>query len=246
MTLGIIGKGFVGSTLMRDWPADYVYDSKNIESIAGCEFDMLVCAGAPAEKWKANNYPEDDLASLNRLLSALADGVQARTFVLISTIDVMSHTLGGKYGEHRLMFENQVKHLFPHAQIVRLPALFGAGLKKNALYDLLMENALAPHVVASSYQWYPISRLRNDIGNMLMVGLGELDLFPPSIPMITIMKAFFPNAARRVYVPNRFAPEPANYNFPPSPEFYRTEFYLSRECVLGHMAEFIAQERTTA
>ena len=245
MTFGMIGKGFVGSTLMRDWPADYVYDSKNIESIAGMEFDMLVCAGAPAEKWKANNYPDNDLASLRRLHTALADGVKAKTFVLISTIDVLSHKLGGDYGRHRAIFESCIKRLFPHAQIVRLPALFGSGLKKNALYDLLMGNALAPHVQASSYQWYPMSRLLNDIGNMLMLGLGGLDLLPPPIPMTTIMKAFFPTAERRVYVPGRNIPEPVLYNFEPS-KIMLTEsvFRITREEVLGHMAQFIAEERT--
>ena len=244
MTLGIIGKGFVGSTLMRDWPADYVYDSKNIESIAGCEFDMLVCAGAPAEKWKANNYPEDDLRSLQRLFNALRSGVKARRFILISTIDAKDYTLGGDYGRHRAIFESCIRSLFPHAHIVRLPALFGIGLRKNALYDLLMGNTLAAHVVESSYQWYPVSLLRNDLGLMMMHEIKELDLFPQTIPMTTIMKAFFPNAERRVYVPGFGSPLPAIYNLPPSPEFYRTEFYLSRECVLGHMAEFMAQERT--
>ena len=244
MTYGVIGKGFVGSALLQDWPADYVYDTSNIEKIAGKEFDLLVCAGAPAEKWKANNYPQQDLNSLDRLVAALANGVEARKFVLVSTIDTLSLSMGGSYGAHRKLLESVLKRMFPHMQIVRLPALFGHGLKKNALYDLLHGNDLPASVQASSYQWYPIHRLRNDIGLMLGNGIEELNLFPPTIRMDFIMRAFFPNAERRPYIAGGSFGKPVVYDFSPTPLCDRDPIdMLSREQVLGHMAQFIVEHR---
>ncbi len=69
--------------------------------------------------------------------------------VLISTIDVFRtpkdvderspiHTDGlHAYGYDRYQMELWVRERYPDALIVRLPALFGKGIKKNFLYDLI-------------------------------------------------------------------------------------------------------------
>src|SRR5438132_8679966 len=89
MTSALIGyTGFVGSTLLRQTRFDDLYNRGNIESIAGRSYDLLVCAGAPAQKWLANCEPEPDRANLERLMAALAT-VKARQVVLISTVDVL-------------------------------------------------------------------------------------------------------------------------------------------------------------
>ena len=59
--------GFVGSNLLRQRAFDATYNSKNIGDIAGREFELLVCAGAPAAKWLANSKPDEDAANLDRL-----------------------------------------------------------------------------------------------------------------------------------------------------------------------------------
>jgi hypothetical protein len=41
------------------------------------------------------------------------------------------------YGRHRLAFEDFVKANFTNVTIIRLPGLFGEGLKKNFIYDIL-------------------------------------------------------------------------------------------------------------
>lgn len=75
--------------------------------------------------------------------------MQCDNFILISTVDVYDIKSGvdedyiinpekaDYYGRNRLEFEKFVKDKFPKFTIIRLPALFGSGLKKNFIYDLL-------------------------------------------------------------------------------------------------------------
>jgi hypothetical protein len=41
--------GFVGSTLLKQRHFDSLFRSTNIDEIVGKTFDMVVCAGAPAQ-----------------------------------------------------------------------------------------------------------------------------------------------------------------------------------------------------
>src|SRR5690606_26617797 len=81
--------GFVGTTLKKQRSFEALYRSSNIEDIQGKHFDLVICAGAPAQKWLANKDPEADLASLQRLTNNLQK-VEARQLVLISTVDVFA------------------------------------------------------------------------------------------------------------------------------------------------------------
>src|SRR3989338_11279049 len=88
MKSALIGyTGFVGSNILLKQKFEGLYNSRNIEQIKGQEFDMIICAGAPAVKWLANKEPQKDKESLKRLMDGLGK-VKADTFVLISTIDV--------------------------------------------------------------------------------------------------------------------------------------------------------------
>jgi hypothetical protein len=59
--------GFVGGTLLRQRSFDDLYNSRNVEALAGKTYDLVACAAAPGVKWKANQEPEQDLASIRRL-----------------------------------------------------------------------------------------------------------------------------------------------------------------------------------
>src|SRR5258708_6219540 len=79
--------GFLGRVLKAQQPFDELYASRNIDSVRGKRFGLVVCAGASAVKWKAIQDPQADLAAIERLLSPLRE-VEAERFVLISTVDV--------------------------------------------------------------------------------------------------------------------------------------------------------------
>jgi nucleoside-diphosphate-sugar epimerase len=174
MRAALIGaSGFVGGNLPRDLFQD-LFRSTNIEEIKGRSYDLVVCAGAPAAKWKANQDPEGDLANLKRLMDCVSH-VKAEYFLLISTVDVY-HTPAGvdestpiepekthAYGRHRYYLETFVRDKFPSNSIVRLPGLFGNGLKKNVIYDLIHTNALHLQHAESRFQFYCLDHLWDDL-----------------------------------------------------------------------------------
>lgn len=139
--------GFVGSNLLRQHDFAARFNSANLAGIAGRSFDTLVVSSAPAAMWQANQAPEADWAGLEAQL-ALIGRARARRVVLISTIAVLRDPAAGPdetstdyeeatpYGRHRRAFEEAIAARFPTHLILRLPALFGHGLKKNFLFDL--------------------------------------------------------------------------------------------------------------
>lgn len=146
---GLIGHtGFVGGALLRQARFSACFNRANIADCAGQSFGTLVCAAAPGSMLEANRAPDRDRAQIDALIAQLRM-VQADRFVLISTIAVLADFAGGDdegteafqqtlaYGRHRRMLEAFVEQHFDRSLIVRLPALFGRGLVKNFMFDLL-------------------------------------------------------------------------------------------------------------
>jgi len=202
MTSCLIGyTGFVGSTLLRFRNYVLKINRTNLDTLAGKEFEIIVCAGLPAEKWKANIEPDNDLRNLMTLVQAL-EKVYADTFVLISTVDVYGNPFGcdedtepteaHPYGKHRLLLENFVRQRFENHIILRLPALFGHGLKKNILFDLLHNNQVEKINPDSIFQWYKIERLADDIDLLINHEFrGIINLCPEPLSTHEIVDNFF-------------------------------------------------------
>jgi len=190
MTSALIGyTGFVGSNLLRQGHYDELYNSKNIEEIRGRSFDRVVCAGATGAKWIANRYPKDDAEAISRLIRCLSE-VRANSFVLISTVDVEA---GNAYGRNRLMLEQFGSWRFKRSNVIRLPALFGPGLKKNALFDLIHDNGTELIHPDSEYQWYPLNWLTKDIDRIAGIGWVDVaNLVSEPIAMRDVRDRFFP------------------------------------------------------
>ncbi|MGY5332318.1 pyridine nucleotide transhydrogenase [Pseudomonas protegens] len=188
MANALVGfSGYVGSTLLKQANFDQLYRSTNIQDIEGQEFDTIVCAGAPAQKWIANREPEEDRKKIEALIGHLRT-IKCKTFILISTVDVFKNPVEvdestpidesglHAYGLHRRLIEKFVEGHFPNHLIVRLPGLVGPGLRKNVVFDFLNDNNL--HAIESRgvFQFYPMVNLWYDIQTALHANLRLIHL----------------------------------------------------------------------
>jgi nucleoside-diphosphate-sugar epimerase len=182
MKTALIGyTGFVGSNLARQGNFNDQYNTSNINEIEGKDYDLIVSAGARAEKWRINQEPEKDLAEINSLIDHLK-AVNTKQFVLVSTVDVYKtpndvdedtpiDTAGlHAYGSNRYYLEQFCRERFD-TLVVRLPGLFGVGLKKNVIYDLLHNNNVDRIHPAGSFQYYNLDHIWRDIQVALANGL---------------------------------------------------------------------------
>ncbi|KPJ86185.1 hypothetical protein AMJ57_00260 [Parcubacteria bacterium SG8_24] len=222
MRTALIGHtGFVGSNLDSQNKFTDRFNSRNIGSIRGESFDLIVCAGVSAVKWKANRDPETDWKGVEALLDPLGEA-EAGRFVLISTVDVypfpvevdedtsIDPEINHAYGKHRYAVEEFVRRRYPQHHILRLPGLFGPGLKKNVIYDLLNDNGLEKIDPAASFQWYPLDRLWDDIGKIMAADLRTVNLATEPVTTREIIEELFPDKLSSVAEPSA---EPPGYDF---------------------------------
>ena len=107
---------------------------------------------------------------LDRLVGCLQK-VEAGRAVIISTIDVYSNTenvnedtvieisdTSQAYGKNRYLLERAVYEIFEDVLVVRLPGMFGPGLKKNAIYDLMHNNEVNKIHPDGTFQFYNVER----------------------------------------------------------------------------------------
>lgn len=241
--------GFVGSNLLREHPFTDCYNSANIEAIAGWQYDLIVCAGTPAAKWKANQEPLADRECVGRLMAAL-ERVQTLRFVLISTVDVYGRANGvdeecqptgaTPYGRHRLDLEQFVRARFS-AVVLRLPALFGPGLKKNAIYDLLNDNQIEKIDSRSVFQFYNVGRLWSDLRTAARSRLPLVHLATEPVSMAEAAR----HAFGREWV-NHLPGNPPNYDLRTrhASLFGETGSYIcTKKSVLDDLAEFVGAQR---
>lgn len=204
VTDALIGHtGFVGSNLLRDRRFDACFNSGNIDEIRGRHFSTVVCAGVSAVKWLANKEPEKDLAGIQALKDRLQT-IQADRFVLVSTVDVYPSPIdvteadepdaaaAQPYGRHRLELERWVAERFPTVSVVRLPALFGPGLKKNILFDLMNNHMTANINPNGTFQWYPLRRFASDLHRIIASGLPLVNVAVEPVGTDLIASQFFP------------------------------------------------------
>ena len=174
MANALIGfTGFVGGNIHEQASFEDVFYTKNINDIDGREYDLIVSAATYAEMWRINQDPAGDRAQIEGLIEHLRN-IKAKKFVLISTVGVYAHPNGADedtsleleglpaYGTNRIPLENFVRDTFD-SLIVRLPGLFGNGLKKNVIFDLMTNNMIEKIHSKGSYQYYNLAHIWRDI-----------------------------------------------------------------------------------
>lgn len=137
--IAIVGKGAVGSAISRYLDVIDVgydqFDSSNIDRIFEEEYDLLIYAGVRASKYFADRNVEKDYLHCLRAYDTF-ERIDATEKILISSIDCSDKFEGqSAYGRNRRMLERKVLDNCANAKVLRLPALFGTTVKKNAWYD---------------------------------------------------------------------------------------------------------------
>ena len=200
--------GYVGSTLSRQARFDSAFRRADIGDIRNRAFDLVVCAGVPAQKWIANRDPDADRGNIESLVAHL-DTVTCGTFVLISTVDVFNAPVGvdedtgidehglHAYGLHRRRLEKFVERRFANRLIVRLPGLVGPGLRKNVVFDLHNENNLDAVDSRAVFQFYPMVNLWHDIQTALKASLKLVHLTAEPVSVADVARLGFDRSFER-------------------------------------------------
>lgn len=140
--------GFVGGNLLASAAFDGAFHRSDVAEAYGARPDLLVYAGVTAAKFLANQDEAADFAVV-RAATENIERIAPKRLVLISTIDVLPIPVGvdesatinmaecDAYGRNRRKLELWARDYRKDTLVVRLPALFGKGLKKNFLFDLL-------------------------------------------------------------------------------------------------------------
>lgn len=218
-----------------------MYNSKNILEMEGRCYETVYFCGMPATKWLANLYPGKDLENLELIKAVLGTCTIGR-LVLVSTIDVYDTKVPGQnedaeayssepYGFNRRSLEVWAQDWFPKVHVIRLPALFGIGLKKNALFDLLTQKQGFRPNPLDEFQWYFLDDLWEDISYVIENDIPVINLFSEPIRMKEVLTEFFPTEGS----PSLHAG--ATYDI--RTKYSVTTYIKSKRRILKQMARFI-------
>lgn len=139
--------GFVGQNLLRQHHFDLAVHSADVHRSFGSRPEICIYAGMPSAMYLAESDPQADFSAAVHAWDNIRK-ICPQKLVLISTIAVYRNTKNQNeqscmetdglsvYGRNRLYLEQKVRENFFNALVIRLPALYGIGLKKNFLYDL--------------------------------------------------------------------------------------------------------------
>jgi hypothetical protein len=183
--------GFVGSNIAAAYDFTDCYNTTNISDIRGRSYDLVVSAASRADSHRINQDGPADLAEIDDYIAVLS-GVQAAQLVLISTVCIYP---GGTspdestplsvdgltpYGANRLHMEQTLSQRF-NTLALRLPQLYGIGLKKGIVYDLLNSYRVEFIRPQGRFQYYDLRRLWSDTERALQAGLPTLNIATPPL-----------------------------------------------------------------
>lgn len=193
--------GFVGQNLLSFMHFDKTYNSKTIKDFTKFDHDIdIYLACLPATKWLVDKAPLDDLRNAENIVHALKKNTYNNVY-LFSTIDVYKRSTplsnesvspkfyGPSYGANRYVFELYIRNNLQYRDIkvIRLPALFGPGLKKNILFDFKNNNQADKINFNSAYQWYNMERLEQDLNTISSREFKIFNLFPEPVETVDIL-----------------------------------------------------------
>jgi hypothetical protein len=219
MTAALIGHtGFVGSNIAVAHEFTDLYNTSNIETIRGRSYDLVVSAAARADSHRINERGAEDRAEIDAFLDLLAT-VDIGRLVLVSTVCIYPGDTSPDeatplteegltpYGANRLHMERALRERFATLAL-RLPQLYGRGLKKGIVYDLLHDYRVEYIRPDGRFQYYDLRRLWADTQTALDAGLDALNLATPPLTSARVAAECFGRDIANQVVPgpeSRFA-----------------------------------------
>lgn len=192
MRTALIGyTGFVGANIAASHSFTDVYNTSNIGDIRGRSYDLVATAASRADSYRINQHAAQDLAEIDEYIAVLST-VDIAQLVLVSTVCIYpgdtspdeTTPLSGQnltpYGANRLHLEQALSTRFA-TLAVRLPQLYGVGLKKGIVYDLLNHYRVEYIAPDARFQYYDLRRLWADVEVALDAGLHTLNVATPPL-----------------------------------------------------------------
>lgn len=241
--------GLVGTTLKEKINFDCTFNSKNIhelKNLNGHNIDIYLSC-LPATKWMVNKDIKSDIKNINSIIENISL-LNYNRVVLISTIDVYCDSKlfsnedtpiqirNLSYGIDRYFFELLVRNTlnYKDLKIFRLPALFNKHIKKNVLFDLINNNNISQINKNSSFQWYNLDNLCNDIESYILKFPNDsvFNLFTEPLDTSDIVELFPHHLNNVSYSENRI-----EYDY--KTKYSETGYIKSKEIVLDEIKNFI-------
>ncbi|MBS1702706.1 MAG: NAD(P)-dependent oxidoreductase [Armatimonadetes bacterium] len=172
MKIAVVGAtGFVGSafeTFLATKGHDVTGVGRaNYDDAKGAGYDLVINASNNSKKYISDREPLTDFdLSVTQQMRVLAD-FPTPVHVLLSSVDVYADLDSfdltkedvaadparmSRYGFHKHLAEQCVRHYAPNWLIVRLAGMVGPGLKKNPVFDIVNGQPLRIHP-DSEYQF---------------------------------------------------------------------------------------------
>jgi len=155
------GEGFVGSAFTRTLEArgikHVIITRQNYHEFVGKRCDVVINANGNSSKILAVKNPLQEFDATVRSVRASLVDFKYDCYVYLSSCDVypdcssptttsedtiIDITKQSPYGFHKYLAEQCVRHAAPNWLIVRCGGFVGPGLKKNAIYDILIGGRL--------------------------------------------------------------------------------------------------------
>ena len=180
--------GFVGSNIYvrASNRIDGIFNTQNIEKAYGLEPDVLIFAGLKPDRRLAERAPYQHLEMVLAAQETIKK-INPYKLVLISSTEVYKNPVGVDeensvfavgsdkvdkkevlpYNLNRYYFEEWARKYYPNALILRLATPYGLNFKHNRIKKFADERAMQEIDSTSTYQFYPLSRIWEDIQTAL-------------------------------------------------------------------------------
>tara|TARA_X000000950_G_scaffold36548_1_gene39052 strand:- start:9085 stop:9819 length:735 start_codon:yes stop_codon:yes gene_type:complete len=242
MKKALIGyTGFVGGNCNHN-NYDALINSSNISDFFNSSFDLIVIAAGDARKWYSNKYPKEDIYHIRKLVSEIKK-INAKKIILCSTIDIYDENSVNEknysvknhaYGINRYWMENEIKDNFRDLKIIRLGGLFGKGIKKNLIFDILNKryDQIQNYNLNSTFQFFYLTEIENLFKEVLLNEIKTINAVSEPISVREILDVLDFD-----YRKLSFSNKIFNYNIK---TIHRNSGYLdSKKSILKKLSQFI-------